>query len=83
MRPTPDVPHIDTTLFHSRVGGFPLFFCTYTLLDADSNPTDDLSQVVIIRVTALNGERFRLRHPADICRFLAAVGCQYDEEAGR
>jgi hypothetical protein len=47
MHPTPDVPQIDTTLFHSRVGGFPLFFCTYTLLDADSNPTDDLRQVVI------------------------------------
>lgn len=69
-----DAPLIGAALFHSRSGGFPLHLCTYALLDADSNDTADLDQVTIIRVTALNGERFRLRDPSDIQRFLATVG---------
>jgi hypothetical protein len=64
----------NVALFHSRVGGFSLAFCTYALLDEDSNATGDLDRVVVIRVTALNGERFRLRDPGDIRRFLAAIG---------
>jgi hypothetical protein len=65
---------ISVALFHSRTGGFPLLLCTYALLDEHSNDTADLEQVVVIRVTALNGERFRLRDPGDIRRFLVAVG---------
>lgn len=69
-----DAPLIGAALFHSRSGGFPLHLCTYALLDEHSNDTDDLDQVTVIRVTALNGERFRLRDSSDIQRFLAAVG---------
>lgn len=79
MHTTLDVPLTGAALFHSRAGGFPLLLCTYALLDADSNETPDLDQVVVIRVTALNGERFRLRDPGDIRRFLAAVGRLPDE----
>jgi len=67
-------PITDAALFHSRAGGFPLLHCTYALLDADGNDTADLDRVVVIRVTALNGERVRLRDRDDIQRFLAAVG---------
>jgi hypothetical protein len=74
-----DAPPIGAALFHSRVGGFPLLLCTYVLLDADSNATNDLTRVAVISVTALNGERFRLRDPGDIQRFLAAVGRSSDE----
>lgn len=74
MHTTLDAPLIGAALFHSRAGGFPLFLCTYTLLDADSNNTADLDRITVVRVTALNGERFRLRDPDDIQRFLAAVG---------
>lgn len=80
MHPFLDVPPISATLFHSRSGGFPLHLCTYTLLDADSNDTTDLSRLVVIRVTALNGERFRLRDPDEIRRFLIAVGRLSDAE---
>jgi len=76
-----ETPAISATLFHSRCGGFPLLHCTYALLDANSNDTADLDHVVVIRVTALNGERFRLRDPDDIRRFLAAVGRLTDEVA--
>jgi hypothetical protein len=71
------------TLFHSRAGGFPLPLplCTYVLLDANGNDVSDLDRVVVVRVTALNGERFRLRDREDIHRFLAAVGRLRDEEA--
>jgi hypothetical protein len=69
-----DAPLIGAALFHSRAGGFPLLHCTYALLDEHSNDTADLDHVVVIRVTALNGERVRLRDPTDIWRFLAAVG---------
>lgn len=69
------------TLFHCRTGGFPLPLCTYVLLDADGNDVGDLDRVVVVRVTALNGERFRLRDREDIHRFLAAVGRLTDEEA--
>jgi len=69
-----DVPLIDTALFQSHAGGFPLLLCSYALLDEQSNDTADLDHVVVIRVTALNGERFRLRDPDDIRRFLVAVG---------
>lgn len=69
-----DAPLIGAALFHSRAGVFPLLLCTYTLLDANSNDTEDLDRVVVIRVTALNGERVRLRDRDDIQRFLAAVG---------
>ncbi len=74
MHTTLDTPLIGAALFHSRVGGFPLLLCTYVLLDADSNATDDLTHVAVVSVTALNGERFRLRDPGDIQRFLAAIG---------
>lgn len=74
-----DAPLTGAALFHSLAGGFPLLLCTYTLLDADSNETADLDQVVVVRVTALNGERFRLRDPGDIQRFLVAVGRLPDE----
>jgi len=76
-----DAPLIGAALFHSRVGGFPLLFCTYALLDENGNDTADLDRVVVIRVTALNGERFRLRDPGDIRRFRAAVGRLTDEVA--
>lgn len=74
-----DALPISAALFHSRAGGFPLHLCTYVLLDADSNETTDLNRVVVIRVMALNGERFRLRDQDDIQRFLAAVGRLPDE----
>ena len=74
MHTTLDAPLIGAALFHSRAGGFPLLHCTYALLDANSNDTADLDRVVVIRVTALNGERVRLRDADDIRRFLAAVG---------
>jgi len=76
-----DAPPIGAALFHSRTGGFPLSLCTYALLDEHSNDTSELAHVVIIRVTALNGERFRLRDADDIQRFLAAVGRLADEVA--
>jgi len=69
-----DAPLIGAALFHSRAGGFPLLLSTYALLDEHSNDTDDLDRVVVIRVTALNGERVRLRDRDDIRRFLVAVG---------
>jgi len=69
-----DAPLTGAGLFHSRAGGFPLLLCTYALLDENCNDTAELDQVVVIRVTALNGERFRLRDHDDIHRFLAAVG---------
>jgi len=74
MHTTLDAPLIGAALFHSRAGGLPLLHCTYALLDADGNDTADLDRVVVIRVTALNGERVRLRDRDDIQRFLAAVG---------
>ncbi|NTV62227.1 MAG: hypothetical protein HGA65_01650 [Oscillochloris sp.] len=74
MRALPDAPPTGAALFHGRSGGFPLLLCTYVLLDADSNATDDLPGVAVVSVTALNGERFRLRDPGDIRRFLTAVG---------
>lgn len=70
-----------TSLFHSRAGGFPLPLCTYALLDADGNNVSDLDRVIVVRVTALNGERFRLRDREDIRRFLTAVGRLTYEEA--
>lgn len=76
-----EVPLTGTALFHSRCGGFPLFLCTYALLDENGNDTTDLDRLVVIRVMALNGERFRLRNPGDIRRFLAAVGRLSDEVA--
>lgn len=79
MHPPIEAPITIATLFHSRAGGFPLFLCSYVLLDADSNDTAELDQVVVIRVTALNGERFRLRDRCDIRRFLQAVGRLADE----
>ncbi|MEI7643034.1 MAG: hypothetical protein WCJ55_01880 [Chloroflexales bacterium] len=79
MHTTLDAPPISAALFHSRVGGFPMLLCTYVLLDADSNATDDLAHIAVVSVTALNGERFRLRDPGDIQRFLAAVGRVADE----
>ncbi len=74
MHPLIKAPIAGAALFHSRAGGFPLLLCSYALLDADSNDTAELDQVVVIRVAALNGERFRLRDPDDIRRFLVAVG---------
>lgn len=71
----------DPVLFHSRASGFPLHRCTYALLDANGNGTADLAQLAVLRVTAMNGERFRLRYPADIQRFLAAAGRLTDEVA--
>lgn len=79
MHTTLDAPLIGAALFHSCCGGFPLLLCSYALLDENSNDTADLDQVVVIRVTALNGERFRLRDPDDIRRFLVAVGRTDDE----
>jgi hypothetical protein len=79
MHPIIDAPLTSVALFHSRSGGFPLVLCSYVLLDADSNDIAKLDQVVVIRVTALNGERFRLRDPDDIRRFLVAVGRLADE----
>jgi len=79
MHPTLDAPLISGALFHSRAGGFPLLLCSYALLDADGNDTADMDHVVVIRVTALNGERFRLRDANDIQRFLTAVGRLSDE----
>lgn len=79
MHPLIEAPVTGAALFHSRAGGFPLLLCSYVLLDADSNDTAALDQVVVIRVTALNGERFRLRDRGDICRFLQAVGRLTDE----
>jgi hypothetical protein len=81
MHTTLDAPLIGAALFHSRSGGFPLHLCTYALLDENGNDTADLDRLVVIRVTALNGERFRLRDPGDIRRFLAAVGRSPDEAA--
>ncbi|NTU81195.1 MAG: hypothetical protein HGA45_17740 [Chloroflexales bacterium] len=80
MHTTLDAPPIGAALFHSRVGGFPLLLCTYALLDVDSNDTPELDQVVVVRITALNGERFRLRDPAEIRRFLVAIGRLSDAE---
>lgn len=72
---------VATSLFHSHAGGFPLPLCTYVLLDADGNNVGNLDQVVVVRVTALNGEHFRLRDREDIHRFLTAVGRPtYEEE---
>lgn len=79
MHPALDVPLTGVALFHSRSGGFPLHLCTYTLLDENGNDTANRDRLVVIRVTALNGERFRLRDPGDIQRFLAAVGRLPDE----
>jgi hypothetical protein len=79
MHPLIEATTLDAALFHSRAGGFPLLLCSYVLLDADSNDTAELDQVVVIRVTALNGERFRLRDPDDIRRFLQAIGRLVDE----
>ncbi|HMQ32911.1 MAG TPA: hypothetical protein PKD53_19425 [Chloroflexaceae bacterium] len=81
MHPHIEAPLTGAALFHSRCGGFPLLLCSYILLDADSNDTANLDQVVVIRVTALNGERFRLRDHGDIRRFLTAVGRLSDEVA--
>ena len=69
-----DAPPISVALFHSRCGGFSLLLCSYALLDDNSNDTADLDHVVVVRVTALNGERFRLRDRDDIRHFLVAVG---------
>lgn len=79
MHPTIEAPATGAALFHSRAGGFPLFLCTYALLDENSNDTPDLHRIVVVRVTALNGERFRLRDSGDIRRFLAAVGHSNDQ----
>lgn len=76
-----DAPVANAALFHSRTGGFPLLLCSYALLDEDGNDMAELERLVVIRVTALNGERFRLRDPDDIRRFLAAVGRLADEVA--
>jgi hypothetical protein len=79
MHPLIEAPIAGAALFRSRSGGFPLYLYSYILLDADSNYTADLDQVVVIRVTGLNGERFRLRTPDDIRRFLQAVSRLADE----
>jgi hypothetical protein len=79
MHPLIESPIAVAALFHSRADGFPLLLCSYILLDADGNDIAQLDQVVVIRVTALNGERFRLRDPDDIRRFLVAVGRLADE----
>lgn len=79
MHTTLDAPLTGAALFHCRAGGFPLQLCTYTLLEENGNDTADHERPVVIRVTALNGERFRLRDPDDIRRFLAAVGRTSDE----
>lgn len=67
------IPRMRFPLFHSRCGGFPLRLCSYALLDAEGVETPDPAQVATVRVTASNGERFRLRDPAEIRRFLTAV----------
>lgn len=82
MHTTLDAPPIGTALFHSRAGGFPLLLCTYVLLDENGNETADREQLVVVRVAALNGERFRLRDPGDIQHFLTAVG-RLPDEVGR
>ena len=74
-----EAPLTGAALFHCRSGGFPLLLCSYALLDADGNDTGELDRVVLIRVTALNGERFRLRDREEIRRFLATVGRLADE----
>jgi hypothetical protein len=74
MHTTLDAPPLGAALFHSGAGGFPLLLCSYALLDENSNDTAELDHVVVIRVTALNGERFRLRDRNDIRRFLIAIG---------
>jgi hypothetical protein len=79
MHPLIEMPITGAVLFHSRAGGFPLFLCSYVLLDENGNDTAELDQIVVIRVTALNGERFRLRDPDDIRRFLVAIGRLADE----
>lgn len=79
MHTTLDAPLTGAALFHSRASGFPLLLCTYVLLDENGNNTADLERLVVIRVTAINGERFRLRDPGDIQRFLVAVGRLLDE----
>lgn len=81
MLTTLDTPLTGTAFFHSRAGGFPLFLCSYALLDADGNSAADLDYIAVVQVTALNGERFRLRDRDDIRRFLAAVGRLADEVA--
>ncbi|GAB4443114.1 MAG: hypothetical protein OHK0015_42700 [Chloroflexi bacterium OHK40] len=81
MHPLIEAPIARAALFHSRAGGFPLLLCSYVLLDANCNDTFELEQVVVIRVTALNGERFRLRDSVDIRRFLVAVSRLSDEVA--
>ena len=82
MHTTLDAPLTGAALFHSRAGGFPLLLCSYALLDENSNDTAELDRVVVVRVTAMNGERFRLRDADDIRRFLAAVG-RIDDEVMR
>jgi hypothetical protein len=79
MHTTLDAPLTGAALFHSRAGGFPLLLCSYALLDENSNDTAELDRVVVVRVTALNGERFRLRDADDIRSFLAALGRIDDE----
>jgi hypothetical protein len=79
MHTLPDVPLTGAALFHSRAGGFPLHLCTYGLLDENGNDTTDLARLVVMRVTAVNGERFRLRDPDEIRQFLAAIGWFPDE----
>lgn len=88
MHTTLDALQTGAALFHSRADGFPLLLCTYTLLDADGNDAPELDQVVVARITALNGGsqdeakplRFRLRDLGDIRRFLIAVGRLSDAE---
>jgi hypothetical protein len=88
MHTTLGAPPQSAALFHSRAGGFPLLFCSYALLDADSNETTELDQVVVVRVTAHNGGsqdeakplRFRLRDLDEIRRFLIAIGRLSNEE---
>jgi hypothetical protein len=79
MHPFVEAPIAGAALFHSRSGGFPLLLCSYALFDANSNDVAEFDQIAVIRVTALNGERFRLRDPNDIRRFLAAIGRRADE----
>jgi hypothetical protein len=81
MYPFPETTFTSDTRFHCRAGGFPLHCCTYVLLDANGNDTADRKQLAVLRVTAMTGERFRLRDPSDIQRFFAAVGRLTDEVA--